>query len=577
MKSFLKMLLAVLIAQVLLVCIGALIVVGKMKDEPKVEDGSVLVQVLDGAIPEYPPQGDLPFPGRGGPSHIEIMENLEKARHDERIKAVVLRLGAPRMGMARLDELRERIAQLQAAGKPVWAHTDWLSRGTLYIGSACDSLFVMPGGYVSLRGFAAGRPFVKGTLEKLGIKENLHKIENYTAAAEMIQRDDMSATARENIEWILDELYPAYVTTVEKDRHLAAGTLESKVFAEGVISVYEAVDVGLVDRLLYWDEVETRLLEIVGVEQDKEVEEGLEPRPRRISGGDYADIDRKKAGIKTKKKIAVVMATGMIGGEESGMNFPFGASMGSATMERAFREAAEDEDIAGIMYRINSGGGESSTSWRIQRAAVQASRAKPMVVSMSDVAGSGGYLICYPLKPLIANRHSVVGSIGSISGKFNMRELYNKLGITWDFATRGPNALMESDYFDYTREQFDSFKQRHWRDYHDWVEDIAHFRGKTAAEIDSVGRGRIFTGEQALANGLIDELGSFDDAVRLLKEKAEIPADEEVEFVYYPKKKGLLESLMSGGFATALFWLIDDITGPFEREGTWAIDTNRYY
>jgi protease-4 len=577
MKSFLKMLLAVLIAQVLLVCIGALIVVGKMKDEPKVEDGSVLVQVLDGAIPEYPPQGDLPFPGRGGPSHIEIMENLEKARHDERIKAVVLRLGAPRMGMARLDELRERIAQLQAAGKPVWAHTDWLSRGTLYIGSACDSLFVMPGGYVSLRGFAAGRPFVKGTLEKLGIKENLHKIENYKAAAEMIQRDDMSATARENIEWILDELYPAYVTTVEKDRHLAAGTLESKVFAEGVISVYEAVDVGLVDRLLYWDEVETRLLEIVGVEQDKEVEEGLEPRPRRISGGDYADIDRKKAGIKTKKKIAVVMATGMIGGEESGMNFPFGASMGSATMERAFREAAEDEDIAGIMYRINSGGGESSTSWRIQRAAVQASRAKPMVVSMSDVAGSGGYLICYPLKPLIANRHSVVGSIGSISGKFNMRELYNKLGITWDFATRGPNALMESDYFDYTREQFDSFKQRHWRDYHDWVEDIAHFRGKTAAEIDSVGRGRIFTGEQALANGLIDELGSFDDAVRLLKEKAEIPADEEVEFVYYPKKKGLLESLMSGGFATALFWLIDDITGPFQREGTWAIDMNQYY
>ncbi len=577
MKSFLKMLLAVLIAQLLLVCIGALIIAGKMKDEPKVEDGSVLVQVLDGAIPEYPPQGDLPFPGSGGPSHIEILENLEKARHDERIKAVVLRLGSPRMGLARADELRERIAQLQTAGKPVWAHTDWLSRGTLYIGSACDSLFVMPGGYASLRGFASGRPFVKGTLEKLGIKENLHRIENYKAAAEMIQRDDMSATARENIDWILDELYPAYVTTVEKDRHLAAGTLESKVFAEGALSVQEAVDVGLVDRLLYWDEVETRLLEIEGVEQDKKVAEGLEARPRRISGGDYADVDRKKAGIKTKKKIAVVIATGMIQGEESGMSFPFGATMGSATMERAFREAAEDEDIAGIMYRINSGGGESSTSWRIQRAAVQASRAKPMVVSMSDVAGSGGYLICYPLKPLIANRHSIVGSIGSISGKFNMREMYNKLGITWDFATRGPNALMESDYFDYTREQFDSFKQRHWRDYHDWVEDIAHFRGKTAAEIDSVGRGRVFTGEQALANGLIDELGSFDDAVRLLKEKAEIPADEEVEFVYYPKKKSLLESLMSGGFATALFWLIDDIIGPFEREGTWAIDTNRYY
>lgn len=575
MKSFLRTLLAVLVGQLILVLIVAGVIVGKTKEKPQVKDGSALVQDLNGGIPDAEPAGGLPFAG-GGPTHMAILENLEKARHDARIRAVVLRVGQPGIGMAKTNELRERIAQLRAAGKPVWAYTEGLGARSLSLGGACDSLFLMRNGYVSLRGMGGGMPFVAGALEKLGIRQNLHRIEHYKTAAEMAQRKDLSPESRANLEWMLDAIYPEYVGTVERERRLSPGALEHAVFAAGALTPGQAKDLGLVDRLVYWDEIEASLMKVPGMKAEKKAAAGAPAVPRTISGGDYAQIARKDAGIHAKKKIAVVHATGLIGGEESGVNFPLGATMGAATMDRAFRAAAEDKAIAAIVFRVDSGGGESSTSWRIQRSALQAMARKPMVVSMGDVAGSGGYLICYPCGTLIANPLSVVGSIGSISGKFNLRGFYDKLGITWDFVTRGPNALMESDYADYTPEQWAAFKASHWRDYYEWVDDIARARGRTPAEIDSLGRGREWTGQQALERGLIDRVGTFDDAVALAKEKAGIPKDQEVEFVHYPKKPGFLEALQSGGFAAAMFTLTDAIVAPFRHEGTWAVDWNAY-
>lgn len=577
MKSFLKTILAVLIAQLLLIGAAVLFVVGQFSDDVEVPKGAVLVQVLDGPLGDAPAESGMPGPLAGAvESHASVLENLEKARHDERIRAVVLKLGAPAIGFAKQDELRERIARLREAGKPVWAFAEFMYSGTLYLGGACDSLILLPTGYCSVRGFASGRPFLKGTLEKLGIKENLHRIEHYKSAAEMIQREEMSPTSRANIEWILDDIYPGVVATIEEERRLAPGALEGQVFSQGIVTPSEALSLGLVDRLAYWYEVEQDLLALPGVLEDEDAGKGLGARPRIIDGDEYARVERREAGIKGKQRIAVVHAAGMIQGEESGFSFPFGETMGASTMERAFQDAARDEKVKGILYRVDSGGGESSTSWKIQRSALRAAERKPLVVSIADMAGSGGYLICYPCAPILAGPRSIVGSIGSISGKFNMRGLYDKLGISWDFVTRGPNGLMESDYFDYTPEQWSSFKQRHWRDYQDWVDDIARCRGKTSAEIDSVGRGRVWTGRQALAHGLIDELGDYDDALRLLKEKAGIAADEEVEIVHYPKPRGLLEALRGGGFAAAVVHLVDGWLEPLRREQTWAVDWETY-
>lgn len=579
MKSFLKTFLAVLIANLLLFFLVIGVIAGRMKKPVEVKDGSVLMLSLDGDLMEAEPSGGLPGPGGGVGSHSVLMENLEKARADKRIKAVVLRIGYPGLGYGKTDELAARIRRLRDAGKPVYAYTDILQRRGLYLAAACDSLFLLPNGYVSLHGFASERQFLAGTLEKLGVKENLHRIEGYKAAAELLQRKDISPTSRRNVEWMLDVFYPAFLQTVEAGRRLPPGTLESEVLAAGMISPERAKELGLVDRLIFGDELEAALLRIPGVKADdkgKNLDKAAPKRPRMISGGDYAKVERAQAGLKGKKTIAVVHASGSIQGEQSGFNFPLGYSMGSASMEDAFRQAAANKDVAAILYRVDSGGGESHTSWRIQRAALRARELKPMVVSIADVAGSGGYLICYPCEPILAGRLSVVGSIGSISGKFNLKGFYDKLGMTKDFVTRGPFALMESDYSDYTPEEWEIFKREHWGDYNLWVADIARARGKSFAEIDSVGRGRVFTGEQALERGLIDRIGGFDEALALLKEKAGIPATEEVKIVHYPKKKGTLEALRAGGWAAAVVAMVDGWLAPLRQPAVWAVDRNDY-
>jgi protease-4 len=596
MKSFFRTLLAAIVANVLVVVLAIVVIIGsvagQMKKPVEVKKGSVLVQVIDGEMPESEPGGGLPFPGGDALSHVSVMENLEKARFDKRIKAVALKIGSPAIGLAKMDELRERVRLLRAAGKPVWGYAELLGRGTLYLGAACDSLFLMKYGYATLHGLASERGYFAGTLEKLGVRPNIHRIEGYKSAAEMVQRKDMSPTSRANANWMLDAFYPAYLQTVEEGRRLAPGTVEGQVFAAGVSSPERLRDLKVVDRLVYWDEVEQGLLKVPGVKEakskDKNKDKKAVPRPREINGQDYARVTRAEAGIKGKKTIAIVHATGMIEGEESGMNFPFGATMGALTMEEAFRAAAANKDVAAIVYRVDSGGGESLTSWRIQRAALEAGRRKPMVVSMGDVAGSGGYLICYPCGTMLAGKMSVVGSIGSISGKMNMRGLYDKIGMTKDFVTRGPFSTIDSDYFDYTPPEWAAFTADHWKGYQDWVADIARVRGKTPAEIDSIGRGRVWTGEQALELGLIDRIGGFDDAVALARERGGIPAGQEVKFVHYPQKKSPLEALKSGGIAAFTRVLTQELTGravrevkeqvdgPWRREQTWAWDPNTY-
>lgn len=579
MKSFLRTLIAVLVADFLIV-IGVILIVAvviKSKDLPKVEAGTVLVQPIDGALPDHAQPGGIPGISGTPMTHTALLENLEKARRDKRIRAVCLKLGSPAVGFAKMEEIRSRIAELRRAGKPVIGYAENLTNRSLYLGSACDSLFLMRNGYVSLNGFASERAFVKGTLEKLGIQDNLHRIEKYKSAAELLQRKDLSPESRANAEWMLDAYYGNYLRTVEEGRGLEPGTMESKVMIHAALVPREVLENRLVDRLVYWDEVEASLLKLSGVRASKKTPKGMDPRPRMVQGDGYAKVARDEAGIKPKKSIAIVHAQGMIAGEKSGMSFPFGATMGAGTMEEAFREALSNEDVEAIVFRVDSGGGESSTSWRIGRAAQRAGRVKPLVVSMVDVAASGAYMISYPCSTLVAGRLSVVGSIGSISGKFNMRGFYDKLGMTKDFVTRGPNALMDSDYFDYSPEQYADFTNRHWEDYYEWVDDIAAKRGLTRAAIDSIGRGRVWTGEQALLHGLIDTLGGFDVAVQLAKKKAGIPVNEDVAFVHYPKAPGALESLRQGGFASVISLLVDAVSGPFRRETTWAIDWEHYW
>jgi protease-4 len=361
--------------------------------------------------------------------------------------------------------------------------------------------------------------------------------------------------------WLMNDMSDEFRTTVAEDRGLSLKGIR-EALEHALFTPEEAVDMGLVDETLYWDELEDRLK---GSDDEK---------LNTVSGGQYAKVKKADVGIEGEKKIAIVHAQGLIHGGESSVDPILGMTMGAKSVIKDLRAAMDNEDIAGVIFRVDSGGGEASASDAIGRWLKMVETEKPVVVSMVDVAGSGGYMVAHRIDPIVACANTITGSIGSITGKFNMRGLYDKLGITYDFVTRGPHALISSDYQDYSPEEMEIVAEDHWRGYNRWVEDIAKHRGLTFDQVDSVARGRVWTGRQAIEKNLIDRVGGLDVAIEILKEKAEIPADEDVTIVHYPVKKNPIEAIMSGDLATLVkSSLAMQLRGYILRWG-WGMQTN---
>jgi len=224
-----------------------------------------------------------------------------------------------------------------------------------------------------------------------------------------------------------------------------------------------------------------------------------------------------------------------------------GTMMGHESVVASLRAAAENDDVDAIVFRVDSGGGESLASEIIAHEVGRIRGQKPIVVSMIDVAASGGYAISYKASKMVADRTTVTGSIGSINGKLNMMGLYSKVGFSYDWVTRGPNALLWTPITDFTPEQWDRMADYHNRGFDLWLDDIARERGMTVEALTAIAQGRVWTGRQALANGLIDDLGGLDRAIALAKEIAGIDADENVNIVHYPEQESLLSLVTTEG------------------------------
>ncbi len=537
MKAFFRSFFASLLAIVVVVLVIVAVIAAKSGEKSKIEKHSYLVIDIYGEIPEYnPPAGIMGEILGGKPETLQrILCNLEKAAVDDRIEGVIVKLsGSNNLFLAKCEEIRGAMKKVQKSGKKVYGFADSMNRKTYYLAAACDSVFMPPSAYFTFVGMATVTGHVKGTLEKLGIKPNVHRIKDYKSAAEMITRDDMSPTARENKEWMLDEYWDMYVASLGEDR----GFTEDQIVGfmdQATFQPDDALEAGLIDRILYWDELEEMLM--------REDDEKL----RTVYAGRYDEEKAEKLGLKGKKTIAVIHAQGMIGGRTSKIDPMFGILMGHETVRADLRRAQRDDDVAAVVFRIDSGGGESLASDMISRGVQAVKEEKPIVASMVDVAGSGGYMIAYRASKIVADKMTITGSIGSISIKFNMKGFYDKIGMTHDYIAKGPNAMMWSDLRDFTDEERQRFEADHWKGFNWWLADVADERGMTFEEAEKLAHGRVWTGRQAKANGLVDEVGGLDRAIEMAKELAGIPADEKVTVVHYPKKKDLLEILLSGG------------------------------
>lgn len=458
------------------------------------------------------------------PTVKELLDIIEKISNAPEIEGIYLVIAGPQCGFVKKQEIRKALAECRKKGKKIFCYSQSLGNSDYYLASVADSIFMPPLGYIGLTGLYSEIPFLKGTFDKCGIEPELEQIGKYKSAADILIQDSMTVAHREVTNAILDDLFTQLSTTISEARGIEISRLKD-IINKASFTIKEAKDNGLVDEVLYEDEV---------VEIFKKRKIKVVPLKRYILRKDYV-YDWQ---TDPRDKIAIIYATGNIASGKSGENIIAGEIMGSETIVHAIQSARKDKNIKAIILRIDSGGGSGLASdmiWREVEKTTREKNSKPFIVSMSDVAGSGGYYIACAADIILAEAGTITGSIGVISGKFNLKKLYDKIGLRFETIEKGKHAAMLSLTKPFTEEEREIIKKETREFYEDFIEKVAEGRGLSIAKVDSVGRGRIWTGNQAKDIGLIDEIGGLKEAVRIAKMRAGISEDAKIAIELYPK------------------------------------------
>jgi protease-4 len=461
-----------------------------------------------------------------------FLDALERAGDDPRVKGLYARLGGDSIGIAKGQEVRDAIRDFRAKGKFAIAFADSFGEfgsGTrpYYIATAFDEIWLQPLGEVGLVGLRSEVPFFRGTLDKIGIVPSFEHREEYKTAANSLTETGMTQPQREETEDLLGSISGQVVRGIAEARKLPEDQVAGLI-DRGPFAAEDAKAEHLVDRIGYRDQAVTRAHERAG----SAAELVSVSRYNRSAGGPHDQ----------GPKIALIYGTGLItGGDEAG-SLAGNTEMSAREMTRAFRQAVRDSEVRAILFRIDSPGGSAVASEAIWREVVFArERGKPVVVSMGEVAGSGGYYVAAPADKIVAEPATLTGSIGVLAGKLVVAGLMQKLGITADTAERGANAGMFSALQDFSpaaRQRLDALLDLTYRGFKEHVSAGRHL---SEAQVEAVAKGRVWTGEEAKARGLVDELGGFGVGLRLVREAAQLPADKPFELAVFPREKGTLE------------------------------------
>ncbi len=501
----------------------------------KVSPNTYLEIELGGALEERPMPDILTTFFMGGEplSMHDIWLNFQKAKADRNIKGIILRIGLLQCDWAKVNEIRDLVLDFKTTGKKTYAYIEEALDfdKEYFLATACDQIVLHPLGAIIINGIGGYIPFLKGSLDKLGIEAEIEHVEEYKTAYNMFTEKGFTPSHREMIESIYESLFTNYVTKVAEAR----GKNKNEVLAlldEGYFHSENAKELGLVDKLLYEDQLEDAL---------KEGEKTI----RRISHSRYLKTKVSASGLNRGKKIGLIYGVGTIHSGESMR----GRTMGSATVARWMRQMRKDKTIAAVVFRVDSPGGSAIASDVIAREVALTKREKPIIVSMSDVAGSGGYWVSMDAHKIVAQPQTLTGSIGVIFGKFNLIKLYEKLGVTSEKITYGKRADIFSTFRRLSPEERDLLKKEILWTYDHFTTKVAQGRQLTKEEVNDIGRGRVWTGQQAKEIGLVDEIGGLSTALKIAKERAGIPEEESVRLVVLPKKTSLFENFFARSMA----------------------------
>jgi len=486
--------------------------------------------------------------GEIGQSLTQISDRLERAAKDDTVDAVVLKITNPLIGLGSVHELRTKILSVRESGKPVYALLETALTTDYLIATACDKIYMPEPGMLLMTGLRAEVSFYKNLFDMLDVEVDVLRVGKYKAAAEPYTRTEMSPEFRQEINDLLDSQYSIICKMIAESRDMSVEDVK-KAIDNGPHTSTTAKEYGLIDEIRYADELEDiardgdedaefKLVQRYGKEKVDTNFEGFTGMMKMMNLMMGVDPNKKKS---VAPQIAVIYANGSIMSGR-GTSGPFGDEIiGSETMVKTIKEAAENDRVKAIVLRVNSPGGSAVASDIIWRALEQVD--KPVVVSMGDVAASGGYYISMGADHIYAEPGTITGSIGVVGGKLALEGLFEKLGITTSYVTRGENSGALSVMQPFSESERKAMQRTMNEIYEIFVTKAAAGREMDVEELKELAGGRIYTGEVAVENGLVDDLGTLDDAFEKAKELAGLENAKDVDRLLLPKPTSPFEQL----------------------------------
>jgi protease-4 len=513
-----------------------IVVVVVMAYQRRLPSNSVLLLEVGGEIAEQSPPG-VAAQLTGAQPHVlhKLMDAIRHAADDRRIRGLALKITPLDTGAGKIQELREAITEFRRSGKPTlcYMQADEITNNQLWLASACEHVWSVPTAPLGLTGMMTSTTFLRGTLDKLGIYPDLYSIAEFKNARDRVTDKSYTPAHRQNLEGILRSRYEQFLNQVSASRNMDRDAFQQLV-ERGPYLTSEALEHKLVDRAAYWDEMQDFFKQHAG-----------DWKPVRLAR--YSREVRSEG----RQKVAIVHATGNIVVGQSDYSPVLGFMMGSDSVAADLRRAREDDSIKAVVLRVDSGGGSAVASEIIRREVELIRRKKPVVASMSDVAASGGYWISMSSSRILADPGTITGSIGVVYGKANVRGLYSMLGLSVDHIALSDNATIGWSQQNYTPRQRETILRMMQQIYDDFIAGVAAGRNLAPERVNEIGRGRVWTGQQALDLGLIDEVGGMERAVAVAKELAGIAPDVAVERVRFPLEKPLWQRLLDFGGSQA--------------------------
>lgn len=518
----------------------------------RVKKGSVLAMKLSGPIGEQ--LSGSPF--ARGLTLPQVCDNLRKAALDPRVSALVLKLEPLACGWAKVEEIRRHVEFFRKSGKPCIAYMVTGGEKEYYLAAACSELYTPPGAYVSIRGLAVTGSFLGGVLEKAGVQPQIQRIGKYKSAGDQLARKEMSEPVREMLTAILDDIFGLWKSGVASAVGKGEGDVDT-LLDEGVIQMEQLQGGGWITGILYEDQVEDLLKAKIGANPKKKL--------RAVNYRKYSRVNAKTFGLTgAGDRIAVIRAVGAIsrGGSTTG------GGVSSERIIELVRQVKDNKKFKALVLRIDSPGGDALASDLMWHEIRLLAKEKPVIASMSDVAASGGYYMAMGATAVVSEALTLTGSIGVVTGKFNLRDLYQRVGFTKEFLSRGKYAELDADNRPFNPEEEKYFAKGAQIAYKSFRDKAALSRGLPVEEMEKFAQGRVWTGAAALPRKLVDAIGGLSRAVAIAKQKAGIPQEKPVTLVELSRQQPSPLALLTSG--AQLFTLLAGWQGPEGRAAAAA-------